>query len=364
MVNSIKEVQSFGQSIWYDNIRRAMLTSGELQRLVEDGIMGVTSNPTIFEKAIAGSQDYDNALLDLADKGFPPEAIFETLALEDIRGASDILRPVYERTGAKDGYVSLEVRPTLAHDVQGTIEEALRLLAALDHPNVMIKVPATEEGIQAVEALTARGVNVNVTLIFSVRQYIAVAEAYQSGLEKRVAAGQPIDSIASVASFFVSRIDSAIDPLLKNSGDQALIGKIAIANAKVAYARFREIFSGERWGRLAKHGARVQRPLWASTGTKNPTYPDTTYIDSLIGPDTVNTVPPATLQAFKDHGRVDYTLETGVEDAAAYLDQLRALDIDLNAVARKLLDDGVSAFIKSYDALILSIEEKQARLTK
>ena len=364
MVNSIKKVQSFGQSIWYDNIRRAMLTSGELQRLVENGITGVTSNPTIFEKAIAGSQDYDNALLDLADKGLPPEAIFEALAIEDIREAADILRPVFERTGGKDGYVSLEVRPTLAHDVQGTIDEALRLFAALDRPNVLIKVPATDEGIQAVEALTARGVNVNVTLIFSIPQYAAVAEAYLSGLEKRFAAEQPIDSIASVASFFVSRIDSAIDLLLENSGDQALMGKIAIANAKTAYARFRSIFSGERWERLAEHGAHVQRPLWASTGTKNSAYPDTVYIDSLIGPDTVNTVPPSTLQAFREHGYVDCTLETGLREAFVHLEQLRDSGIDLDAVAQKLLDDGVSAFIKSYDDLILSIEGKQARLIK
>ena len=362
--NPVIAAQALGQSIWYDNIRRAMLTSGELQRLVENGITGVTSNPTIFEKAIAGSQDYDNTLLDLADKGLSPEAIFEALAIQDIRAAADILRPVFESTGGQDGYVSLEVRPTLAHDVQVTIDEALRLFAALDRPNVMIKVPATEQGIQAVEALTAQGVNINVTLIFSVQQYAAVAEAYLSGLEKRVAAAQPIDAIASVASFFVSRIDSAVDLLLENSGDQALMGKIAIANAKVAYARFREIFSGERWERLSEIGARVQRPLWASTGTKNPTYPDTTYVDALIGPDTVNTVPPATLWAFKDHGHVDRTLDTGLEDGRAYLEKLRILDIDLNAVAQKLLDDGVNAFIKSYNALILSIAEKQARLKK
>jgi transaldolase/glucose-6-phosphate isomerase len=364
MVNSIRKVQSFGQSIWYDNIRRAMLTSGELQRLVENGIMGVTSNPTIFEKAIAGSQDYDDTLLALADETLSPQQIFERLATEDIRAAADILRPVYERTGGKDGYVSLEVRPTLAHDVQETIEEALRLFAALDRSNVMIKVPATLEGIQAVEALTAQGVNVNVTLIFAVQQYVAVAEAYMAGLEKRVAAGQPVDTVASVASFFISRIDAAIDSQLETAGNQNLKGKIAIANAKVAYAEFLEIFSGERWARLAELGARVQRPLWASTSTKNPTYPDTTYVDSLIGPDTINTVPPATLQAFKDHGDVGGTLEAGLEDAGDYLDQLHVLGIDLNAVARKLLDDGVRAFIKSYDALIQSIGEKQARLKK
>ena len=362
--NPILAVQAFGQSIWYDNIRRAMLTSGELERLVENGIVGVTSNPTIFEKAIAGSQDYDDTLLALAERELTSDEIFEILALEDIRAAADILRPVFERTGGKDGYVSLEVRPTLAHDVQGTIDEALRLFAALDRPNVMIKVPATVEGIQAVEALIAEGVNVNVTLIFSVHQYEAVAKAYIAGLEKRVASGQPVDNIDSVASFFVSRIDSAVDAQLESAGNRDLSGKIAIANAKVAYARFLDISNGERWERLAEHGARVQRPLWASTGTKNPTYPDTTYVDSLIGPDTVNTVPPATLQAFKDHGHPDSTLETSLEDAAAYLEQLRALDIDLNAVTQKLLEDGVIAFIKSYDALLQSIEGKQAQLKK
>ncbi len=318
--NPILAVQAFGQSIWYDNIRRAMLTSGELERLVENGIVGVTSNPTIFEKAIAGSQDYDDTLLALAERELSSEEIFEILALEDIRGAADILRPVFERTSGKDGYVSLEVRPTLAHDVQGTIEEALRLFAALDRPNVMIKVPATVEGIQAVEALTAEGVNVNVTLIFSVHQYEAVAEAYIAGLEKRVAAGQPINAIASVASFFVSRIDTAVDAQLEAAGNRSLLGRIATANAKVAYARFLDLSSGERWKRLAEQGARVQRPLWASTGTKNPTYPDTTYVDSLIGPDTVNTVPPSTLQAFKDHGHAVSTLGTGLEDAAGMTD--------------------------------------------
>ena len=362
--NPMIAVQELRQSIWYDNIRRAMLTSGELQRLVENGIMGVTSNPTIFEKAIAGSQDYDNALLALADQKLSAEATFEILAVDDIRAAADILRPVYERTDGGDGYISLEVRPTLAHDVQGTISEALRLFADVDRPNVMIKVPATSAGIQAVEELTAAGINVNATLIFSVQQYEAVAKAYLAGLEKRVLDNQPVDTIASVASFFISRIDAIVDAQLENVGNQDLLGKIAIANAKVAYGRFREIFSGERWNRLAEYGARVQRPLWASTGTKTPAYPDTLYVDSLIGPDTVNTVPPATLQAFIDHGRIDLTLEVGLQDAVAYLEKLRTLNIDLNEIAQKLLDDGVQAFIKSYQALLLAIEEKQAHLNE
>ena len=362
MVNSINKVQSFRQSIWYDNIRRAMLTSGELQHLVENGIMGVTSNPTIFEKAIAGSQDYDDALLALADQALSSDEIFEILAIEDIQEAADILRPVYERTDGRDGYVSLEVRPTLAHDIQGTISEALKLSAALNRPNVMIKVPATHEGIHAIEALIARGVNVNVTLIFSVPQYAAVAEAYLTGLEKRASDGQPIDTIASVASFFISRIDAAIDPQLDAAGNQTLLGKIAIANAKVAYARFCEMFSGERWRRLAELGARVQRPLWASTGTKNPAYPDTLYVEALIGADTVNTVPPATLQAFLDHGGIASTLESGLYIATEQLQELKSIGIDLDLVAQRLLDDGVAAFLNSYLSLMKSIVNKLADL--
>jgi transaldolase len=364
MLNPIKKVQSLGQSIWLDNIHRAMILTGELQRLVDNGIMGVTSNPTIFEKAITGSQDYDRAILDLIRQELSAEEIFEVLAVEDIRAATDVLQTVYQLTKGKDGYVSLEVRPTLAHDLQGTIEEATWLFMALERPNVMIKVPATTEGIQAFETLTAQGVNVNVTLMFSISQYQVVARAYISGLEKRLASGQPIDTIASVASFFVSRIDTAVDSQLEKVGNETLLGKIAIASAKVAYARFREIFRGEHWERLAESGGQVQRPLWASTGTKNPDYSDTLYVDSLIGPDTVNTVPTATLQAFEDHGRVEPTLETGLEDAETNLEQLKGLGIDLNSVTQKLLDEGVSSFTKSYNDLILSIEDKQDRLKK
>lgn len=364
MVNPIKQVQSFGQSIWYDNIRRAMLVSGELQHLVESGIMGVTSNPTIFEKAIAGSQDYDDALLGLLKRELSPEEIFEILAIDDIRTTADILSSVYQETSGKDGYVSLEVSPSLAYEIASTVDEARRLFAALDRPNVMIKVPATNEGIQAFETLIAQGVNVNVTLIFSILQYRAVAKAYISGLEKRLETGQPIDTIASVASFFISRIDSAVDAELETAGNQDLLGKIAIASAKDAYEHFGEIFSGERWERLLSHGGRVQRPLWASTSTKNPAYPDTLYVDTLIGSDTVNTVPPATLKAFEDHGRVEQTLETNLEDAKAHLKQLNSLGIDLTAVTQKLLEDGVASFAKSYDDLIMSIQEKQNQLKK
>ncbi len=360
--NPIQAVQEHGQSIWYDNIRRSMLASGELWALAQDGIMGVTSNPTIFEKAIAGSQDYDQTLLHLADQALSSDELFEILAVEDIRAAADIMRPVYERTSGQDGFVSLEVRPSLAHEYQATVDEAIRLFNTLDRPNVMIKVPATAAGIRAVESLIAAGANINVTLIFSVQQYIAVAEAYISGLEQRAAAGKPVHGIASVASFFVSRIDSAVDPQLESAGADALLGRIAIANAKVAYARFESIFNGDRWQRLAALGARVQRPLWASTGTKNPAYPDTLYIDALIGPHTVNTVPPATLQAFKDHGKVSRTVDSGQAIAVADLEKLQELGIDINAVSNKLLDDGVASFANSYDALVLSIETKLAEL--
>ena len=362
MTNNIKKLFSYGQSIWYDNIRRAMLTSGDLQSLIAEGVAGVTSNPTIFERAIVGSQDYDEALKSLAEEGLDLNTIYETLVLEDIAAAADLLLPVYEDTEGKDGYVSLEVRPTLANDTVGTVEEARRLFSTLDRPNVMIKVPATPEGVPAIEALISEGVNVNVTLIFSIPQYEAVAEAYIAGLEKRAAAGQDVSSVASVASFFISRIDTVVDRELEELGETALQGKIGIASAKVAYTWFKEIFSGVRWEALTTGGARVQRPLWASTGTKNPAYPDTLYVDSLIGPDTVNTVPPATLQSFLDHGFVSQSLESELEESRSLLTALAELGIDLNGITEKLQDDGVQAFANSFEALMEGIVEKRDSL--
>ena len=364
MTNTIKKVQTYGQSIWYDNIRRAMLTSGELQRLRDDGVMGVTSNPTIFEKAIVGSADYDATLHKLATEGSDIDTIYETLVLEDIAAAADLFRPVYDQTSGRDGYISVEVRPTLADDTKSTIIEARRLFATLDRPNIMIKVPATPEGMPAVETLIAEGINVNVTLIFSLSQYAAVTQAYLAGLEKLAAAGGDLSKVASVASFFVSRVDTAVDQALENIGETELQGKIAIANTKVVYARFQEIFRGERWERLATQGATVQRPLWASTGTKNPAYSDTLYIDSLIGPDTVNTVPPATLQAFSDHGHPAPNLFANVGEARDQLARLSELGVDLEAITQKLLADGVVAFSKSYESLVASIAEKCDRLLK
>ena len=362
MSNPILEVRNYGQSIWYDNIHRGMLLSGEMQQLIAEGVAGVTSNPTIFEKAIAGSQDYDADLQALVKQGLDSTGSYEALALEDIRQTADLLRPVHEKTDGQDGYVSLEVRPDLAYDTPGTISEARRLFAAVERPNVMIKVPATTAGVPAIEALIAVGVNINVTLIFSILHYEAVARAYLSGLEQRLAVGLPLHTVASVASFFVSRVDTAVDRELERLGVDELRGKIAVANAKVAYTRFCSIFSGERWEALARNGARPQRPLWASTGTKNPAYSDTLYVDNLIGPHTVNTVPPATLQAFRQHGRLAPTLEAGLPEAYDNLRRLAELGVDLHSITQKLQEDGVDAFASSYDALIASLEGKIQQL--
>ena len=362
-MTKLTELAELGQAIWLDYIRRSFITTGELQALIERGLRGVTSNPTIFDKAIAGSTDYDEDLRRLVKGGTSDADIYEELVLDDIGRTADTLRPVYERTDGLDGYVSLEVSPALANDTDGTIAEARRFFSKLERPNVMIKVPATGAGIPAIEAFIGEGVNVNVTLIFSLGHYEPVAEAYIKGLERRLAAGGDVSSIASVASFFVSRVDTAVDLRLEKIGDTELQGKIAIANAKVAYARFREIFSGERWDRLAAHGARLQRVLWGSTGTKNPVFPDTLYVDSLIGHDTVNTVPLATLQAFLDHGRAVSTMEDGLDEARNNLARLSSLGIDLDAITQELQEDGVDAFAKSFDNLMTSFNEKRKQLT-
>ena len=362
-MTKMHELAELGQAVWYDDVRRSFIASGQLQGLVDQGLRGVTSNPAIFEKAIAGSADYDEDLKALVQAGKSVDEVYEALALDDIRRAADVLRPVYERTGGADGYVSLEVSPTLAHDAEGTVTDARRLFAALSRPNVMIKVPATPAGIPAIETLIGEGINVNVTLIFSLSQYEAAAEAYLAGLEKLAAdAGRGVGEVASVASFFVSRVDGVVDRALEEIGETALQGTIAIANAKAAYARFREIYRGARWERLSALGARVQRPLWASTSTKSPAYPDTLYVDGLIGPDTVNTVPPATLTAYLDHGKVAPTLETGLDQALAQLSRLAELGVDLDEITQKLQDDGVAAFAAAFEGLMSSIAEKRARL--
>jgi transaldolase / glucose-6-phosphate isomerase len=370
LATPIADLHRHGQAVWLDYIRRHLIASGELRRLVEaDGVTGVTSNPAIFEKAIAGSDDYKAAIeAASADPHVTPKAVFEQLALEDIRDAADVLHPVYDRTGAADGYVSLEVAPDLARDTKGTLDEARRLWRAVDRPNLMIKVPATAEGLPAIRELLTEGINVNITLLFARAAYVAVAHAYLEALEARVARGQPVDRVASVASFFVSRIDTAIDALLAErlrSASEAerprlerLFGTVAIANAKAAYRQYTAIFSGPQWAMLRDRGAHVQRLLWASTSVKNPRYRDTLYVEELIGPDTVNTVPPETLAAFRDHGRARASLEEHVDDA---FDTLRALEeagISLDAVTSALLEDGIKKFADPFAKLLAAIERR------
>ena len=368
-MNPLKELQKQGQSVWLDYIRRDLIRTGELKRLVqEDCIRGVTSNPTIFEKAIAGSADYDDPLRTLLGKDAKPGpgSLYERLAVEDIQMAADVLRPVYDETGGADGYVSFEVSPHLAHETQGTISEAKRLRAAVDRPNVMIKVPATREGIPAIEELIAEAVNVNVTLMFSMSHYEAVAGAYMRGLER---CANPA-KVASVASFFVSRVDTMVDRVLESLATaqaqaKTLIGKIAIANSKMVYHRFLQIFQSEGFVALRQRGARVQRPLWASTGTKNPAYSDVLYVENLIGADTVNTLPLETLQAFKDHGQVPgETIGDNLDDAAAVLRRLKALGINLDTITEKLQQDGVAAFAGSYDQLMAALEKKRNEIVE
>jgi len=362
-MNKFDLLNDLGQAVWLDFIRRSFISSSELQRLVQDGLTGVTSNPSIFEAAIAGSGDYDPDIRKLAASGKSVNEIYETLAIEDIRQAADILRPVFDRTLGDDGYVSLEVNPALANDTAATISEASRLFHTLDRPNIMIKIPATPEGIPAIEAAISQGINVNVTLIFSVKHYESAARAFIAGLGKFSTSGGDPSRIASVASVFVSRLDTAVDRQLAELGEDSLQGKIAVANAKIVYARFKEIFSGERWESLSGQGARVQRPLWASTSTKNPAYSDTLYVDSLIGPHTVNTLPPATLDAFNDHGSPTKTLETGLDEARSNLSRINKIGVDLGAITQALQEDGVRAFAKSFESLMSSIAEKTAKLS-
>jgi transaldolase / glucose-6-phosphate isomerase len=358
-MTKIHELADLGQAIWLDYIRRSFITSGELQTLIDKGVRGVTSNPAIFEKAIAGSDDYDDQMQQLVVDGADVEDIFEELAVEDIKMATDLFRPVFDETKGHDGYVSLEVNPRLAYDTDGTIAEATRYFGELNRPNLMIKVPATKEGIPAVEHLIAEGVNVNITLMFSMAHYEAVAEAYIRGLERLAQKGGDLSKVASVASFFVSRVDAKLDPQLEQAGADDLLGKIAIANSKLVYQRFKQIFSGERWDRLAAQGARVQRPLWASTSTKNPAYPDTLYVDTLIGPHTVNTLPPETLDAFLDHGVVAVTVEDNIDEARAQIEKLGTVGIDLDQATEELQQEGVDKFIAPFDSLLKTIATKR-----
>jgi transaldolase/glucose-6-phosphate isomerase len=370
--NPLLELEKQGQSVWQDYIRRNQTLSGELKRLIDtDGLRGQTSNPTYFEKAISGSHDYDDALRALAEEGRSVAEIYEALAVEDIQAAADLFRPVYDSLDGADGFVSLEVSPDLADDTQATVEEARRLFAAVNRPNVMIKVPGTPEGVPAIEQLISEGINVNVTLLFSLDAYEQAANAYIAGLERLAAAGGGPSRVASVASFFLSRVDTLVDrkldALIRDTEDDtvraekaALLGKAALANAKLAYARFKSIFGTSRFQALREKGARVQRPLWASTGTKNPSYSDVMYVEPLIGPDTVNTMPPATLDAFRDHGVVRATIEEGLEEAEATLAALARFGIDMDEVTERLLDDGVAIFAKSFHDLMDCISAQRS----
>jgi transaldolase len=363
-VNPLVLLGRLGQSPWYDYITRELIASGRLARLIEDdGLRGMTSNPTIFEKAIAGSDDYDADIGRLAAEGHTSGQIFEALAIQDVRAACDVFQPLYESTGGEDGLVSLEVSPELAYDTSGTIAEALRLWTALDRPNAMIKIPGTEAGLSAITASLAAGISVNVTLLFSVDRYQAVIEAFLSGLEQRRAAGLPLDRVASVASFFVSRVDGRIDPMLDQAGDpHGLRGTVAIANAGMAYAAFAESLTSPRWRALAAAGARPQRPLWASTSSKDPRYPDVYYVEALVGRDTVNTLPPDTFTAYRDHGRPEVRIALAAAAAPGRLEALATMGIDLAAITRFLEEDGVAKFAASYRQLLAGIEAKAMTL--
>jgi transaldolase/glucose-6-phosphate isomerase len=361
---AMQALLELGQSVWLDYLRRGMFRSGELQGLIDDGLRGMTSNPTIFEHAIGGSTDYDDALRALAASPRSDQEIFEQLAVEDVREAADLFRPVYESTDGADGFVSIEVSPTLARDTDGTIAEARRLWTAVDRPNVMIKVPGTREGWPAVERLLTDGINVNITLLFSLEHYREVARAFVRALEARLSAGRPIDRVASVASFFVSRVDTETDRRIEAGPESLrnLRGRVAIANAQLAYIWFRDQIQGAEWRRLASKGARPQRLLWASTGTKNPAYSDVLYVDALIGPDTINTMPPATLRFFEDHGTIQRTLPEDARDAVVVMDRLSAGDVDIDDVTRVLEDDGIEKFAKSYETLLGVIRDKRRAL--
>lgn len=369
-MSKLKELERFDQSVWIDFIRRSLLTDGGLEKLVrEDAVKGLTSNPAIFEKAIGSGPEYRAALAEAARLGdADPERVYERIAITDIQMAADLMKPVYEATSGRDGFVSLEVSPKLANDTARTLSEARRLWDAVARPNLMIKVPGTAAGIPAVEQLITEGINVNVTLLFSVERYVQVAEAYIRGLESRVAVGKPVKGLASVASFFVSRIDTEIDGRLealaksaKSDAQRAklirLRGKAAVANAKQAYAHYKRATSRDRWKSLGRHGAHPQRLLWASTSTKNPDYPDTLYVDELIGPETVNTMPPNTLDAFRDHGKLEAKLERDLSGAGAVFADLEHAGISINGVTDKLLTDGVKLFANAFDRLLEAVSK-------
>ncbi len=367
-VNPLRQLETLGQSIWLDYIKRSLIRQNTLKNLItNDGLSGITSNPSIFEKAIAESDEYDQDIQKMKKNNIPTHDIFESLTQQDVKEAADVFKPVYNNTYHKDGFVSLEVNPHLAHDTQGTLIEARRLWQALDRSNVMIKVPATREGIPAIQQLISEGVNVNITLLFGIPRYKAVIEAYLAGLEMRLSFGKPIDSIASVASFFLSRIDVLVDPILDtlitHSGEicslaKKMQGEVAIASAKMAYQIYQETINSERFKKLIQEGAQPQRLLWASTGTKNPSYSDIKYIEALIGPETVNTIPVETLDAYRDHGNPQPNLEKNMENARWIFENLPKLGIDIDTLSQRLEDEGIQKFIEAFDKLIIALQEK------
>ena len=365
----IHRLGHLGQSVWIDQISREMITSGDLERLKNAGVTGLTSNPTIFQKAIDASSDYDDDLFALAGEGLGREAIFESVALDDIRAACDLMRPVYDAAGGADGFVSFEVSPHLAHNAAETVSEAKRLWASIDRPNVMIKVPGTPEGVPAFRSLVAEGLNINVTLLFAVDAYVDVANAYVDGLEAYDKAGGDVGAVASVASFFVSRVDTAADNALQalidggQTGLDGLLGQAAVANARIAYSRYLDIFQSARFQELKKKGAKAQRCLWASTSTKNPAYSDVLYVQELIAPDTVNTMPLDTIEAWNDHGDARLTLEDGMDGAPSIIDRIESAGISFKEITDQLTVDGVKSFADSYDLLLANVGEKSARLT-
>jgi transaldolase/transaldolase/glucose-6-phosphate isomerase len=358
--NNVKQIHDFGQSIWLDFIDREIIASGKLKKLIdEDGVRGVTSNPAIFEKAITSSADYDNDIKELAKTAANNEELFFGLAVKDIQRATELFKDVYTESDKVDGYVSLEVSPFLALDTEGTAKQAELLWKQVDRDNVMIKIPGTQPGLAAIRQSIAKGININVTLLFGLERYEAVTEAYIAGLEDHLAAGHKIAHIASVASFFLSRIDVIVDPLLEAKGEKALVGEVAIASAKKAYEIYKRVFSSERWKKLEAEGAKPQRLLWASTGSKNPAFKDTKYVEALIGPDTVDTVPLETVDAFRDHGIAANTLESGLAEATATLAKLKDLGIDLDAITQQLEDEGIEKFNKPFEKLLNAIEDQK-----
>jgi transaldolase/glucose-6-phosphate isomerase len=370
MPNRIRQLATFGQAVWLDFISRDLLRGGQLRELIREGVTGMTSNPSIFQKAIASGNAYDAQLRELAHAGKDARQIYEALAFRDIADAADQLRPIYDEKDARDGFVSIEVDPKLADDTEQTISEARRIFQTIDRPNVMIKVPATEAGVPAVRTLIGEGINVNVTLIFAIRMYEHVMEAYLDGLRTMQRRGRPIHRVASVASFFVSRVDTLVDRLLTeriDAGEGALgmlRGQAAVANAKIAYDRYKAVFEAEPFAELHAAGARVQRPLWASTSTKNPMYPDTKYVDALIGPETVNTLPPQTLKALRDHGTAARTIDLDTEEAYAIVERLATAGVDMTKVTDQLLTNGVRLFAESFEKMIADIEAKRARFAR